>query len=387
MSFLDAFHEPPARKICQAVFFGTWFFSLILLFSDPNVLRGNLLMLLPGFAASLRFFWKQYGAIGLCLGFFCILPCLCVVAGWVTDPDGRLSLTLYSALFAVAAVGLQLPSSLDDDWERHWRKREEEETRQVWREARQGQSQERQRNREAFVILLVRLLVRVARADGGLSRQDESLIRDFFKDRLRYSGKHLERIQQLLRQEAETEHDLAPLLADFCRRFAPLSRLLPAELCYRLAHGTCPPSAARLRLAREIASKLDLDPVQRRSLEAKYGTGAKQERTRQESRQDRQTRRDKTRQEEESRWQRRRRVLLTPEDEQAFAALGLSPDVKFTTVRKAYRKLARQYHPDTVAHLGEAYRCIATGKMQAINAAYSRLERKFGKEAGLGGGE
>jgi hypothetical protein len=56
-----------------------------------------------------------------------------------------------------------------------------------------------------------------------------------------------------------------------------------------------------------------------------------------------------------------------------FAVLGLPPDADWETVRKAYRQLARQFHPD----LNTAP--DATERMQQINTAYQRLGEILGE--------
>ena len=44
-------------------------------------------------------------------------------------------------------------------------------------------------------------------------------------------------------------------------------------------------------------------------------------------------------------------------------------------VTAAYRRLVKQYHPDTVAHLAPEFRELAEHRMKEINAAYQNLTR------------
>lgn len=53
----------------------------------------------------------------------------------------------------------------------------------------------------------------------------------------------------------------------------------------------------------------------------------------------------------------------------AYKVLGVSPDATDDEVRKAYKKLALQHHPDRVSHLGEEVKNAAVKKMQEINKA------------------
>ncbi len=55
--------------------------------------------------------------------------------------------------------------------------------------------------------------------------------------------------------------------------------------------------------------------------------------------------------------------------------LGVEPDASQEEIRRAYRRLANQYHPDKVAHLGADLRHLAEQKFKAIQAAYEMLKR------------
>ena len=55
--------------------------------------------------------------------------------------------------------------------------------------------------------------------------------------------------------------------------------------------------------------------------------------------------------------------------EDAYAVLGITKDATDDEVRKAYRKMALQYHPDRVNTLGEDVKAAAQKKFQEINNA------------------
>ncbi len=64
--------------------------------------------------------------------------------------------------------------------------------------------------------------------------------------------------------------------------------------------------------------------------------------------------------------------------EDAYKVLGITPDATDDEVRKAYRKMALQYHPDRVATLGDDIKESATKKFQEINDAKDRIFKARG---------
>ena len=62
--------------------------------------------------------------------------------------------------------------------------------------------------------------------------------------------------------------------------------------------------------------------------------------------------------------------------EDAYKILGVSSNDDLATIKKAYRKLVRQYHPDIIKSQGkdEAYMQEATAKTQEINQAYEMIK-------------
>jgi len=64
--------------------------------------------------------------------------------------------------------------------------------------------------------------------------------------------------------------------------------------------------------------------------------------------------------------------------EDAYKVLGVSPSATDDEVKKAYRRLALEHHPDRVAALGDDVRKAAEKKFQEINAAKDRIWKARG---------
>ncbi len=63
--------------------------------------------------------------------------------------------------------------------------------------------------------------------------------------------------------------------------------------------------------------------------------------------------------------------------EDAYTLLGVNPEDDLTSIKKAYRKLIREYHPDIIKSQGksEEYMKEATAKTQEINQAYEMIKK------------
>jgi uncharacterized membrane protein YkvA (DUF1232 family) len=61
------------------------------------------------------------------------------------------------------------------------------------------------------------------------------------------------------------------------------------------------------------------------------------------------------------------------EDDDPYKILGIERGASRTDIKGAYRKLAAQYHPDKVQHLGKEFQELAHKKFVAIQKAYDML--------------
>ena len=64
--------------------------------------------------------------------------------------------------------------------------------------------------------------------------------------------------------------------------------------------------------------------------------------------------------------------------ESAYRVLGVSPNATDDELKKAYRRLALEHHPDKVAALGDDIRKAAEKKFQEINAAKEKIWKARG---------
>ena len=79
-------------------------------------------------------------------------------------------------------------------------------------------------------------------------------------------------------------------------------------------------------------------------------------------------------------FERIRARLAEPELTDPYTVLGVSRDMTDAEIKKVYRRLIRENHPDTLIAKGmpEEFVEVANGKMASINAAYDRVSKDRG---------
>ena len=72
------------------------------------------------------------------------------------------------------------------------------------------------------------------------------------------------------------------------------------------------------------------------------------------------------------------KAMFIEETDSAYKILEVSPDATNHEIKKAFRELAKKYHPDKVAHLGEEIKKAAEVKFTTLNAAYEAVKEERG---------
>ena len=151
-------------------------------------------------------------------------------------------------------------------------------------------------------------------------------------------------IKELTKEAMAASISLDELLADFKANFAYEPRLILIELIYQVIYSKPDVISAELNAAEKIAGYLGINLYQHQTIHNKYRGMAQ---------------------------------ATADSEESYYGVLGLQPGAGFDEIKKAYRQLSKEYHPDKVGHLGEEFRRVAEEKMKEINVAYTHLQKKF----------
>ncbi len=202
-----------------------------------------------------------------------------------------------------------------------------------------------------FVWLLVQILIHTAKIDGRISRDEISTIHRFFQQNLRYNQTQMLWVKELIKEASTSSQSLDTLLGEFKSVFAYEPRLILLELVYQILFTKATVPEEELEVARYIATFLEISSYDQRTIEARY------------------------------RYHRQAGFAGGGDPgEGHYATLGLEKGAGMDEVKKAYRKLSMQYHPDKVRHLGEEFGKVAETKMKEINAAYDYFKKSMRDE-------
>jgi DnaJ like chaperone protein len=71
-------------------------------------------------------------------------------------------------------------------------------------------------------------------------------------------------------------------------------------------------------------------------------------------------------------------AMFVDDTESYYKILDISKSSTPDEIKKAYRKMARKYHPDRVQHLGEEHIAGAKEKFQKVQEAYEKIKKEKG---------
>lgn len=194
--------------------------------------------------------------------------------------------------------------------------------------------------------LFIALVAKVAKSDGRVSELEVQLISIMFEDisKIFVEKEKTRNILKEIFNEAKERSDDTKEIAQSLNKLLGRSRLKRRqfiEFLIQLAFIDSGISADEDKILREIVHELNITPEQYNEMLKKFETKMKNKQQ-------------------------------TMSIEEAYKILGVNKEDDLNSVKKTYRKLVREYHPDIMKSQDkdEAYIEEATAKTQEINQAY-----------------
>jgi len=187
-----------------------------------------------------------------------------------------------------------------------------------------------------FAMSLLVLSAAVMKADGKVVKSELEYVRNFFLTQ--FGVEETNRLIPILREVLNQEINVADVGTQIGRSMDYASRLQLLHYLFGIAISDKQFDAAEERVLEAIAMNMRVDTSDFASIKA----------------------------------------MFVKNINNAYDILELTPGATNEEVKKAYRRLAIQYHPDKVAHLGEDIKKAATEKFQTLNAAYEEIKKQRG---------
>jgi len=203
--------------------------------------------------------------------------------------------------------------------------------------------------------LLVALMAKVAKADGKVCELEAELLSHTFTDIAKVfenSEEVREELKDIYKKEMRSFNNTIEISQKYLRLTSRdyRKRLGVMEYLLNLAFIDNDFSNAELMICEDIANVLEIKQSDFKALISKF---------------------------EQFYAQREKQKGMNLE--KAYQTLGLQKGVDFSTVKKEYRKLVRQNHPDILMGQGKEQSIIdqATEKLQEINEAYEIIKKSL----------
>jgi DnaJ like chaperone protein len=214
----------------------------------------------------------------------------------------------------------------------------------------------RQQAQLTFFIGTFSMLAKVVAADGSVSREEEQKIAEFMDRDLQLDPQSRATAVRIFNTALQSPQNFEQLASQFYAQFRGRPEILDLliDILYRVAAADGSIDRAEEQLigrAGELFgySSAKMEAIRRRYVYARSGTGGASGTT-------------------------------ATAGGGYYAVLGVAPSASDEEIKKAYRKLVHEYHPDRIASKGlpEEFNTFAHEKFREIQEAYEAIKKERG---------
>ena len=194
-----------------------------------------------------------------------------------------------------------------------------------------------------FMVSLISMAAKIAKADGYVAAEEIAVVDAFLKDELHMTSSERKVASRIFNEAKDYHGDHTSFARQFYRLSADNPQMLSAmvHLLFKIAAADGKIDPAETGMIHEISRVFNLRQEQYDQIRSFY----------------------------------------VKETGHYYAILGCSPSSTDEEIKKSYRKLANEYHPDKIVSKGlpEDFTEFANQKLKEINEAYSHIkkERQF----------
>ena len=195
-------------------------------------------------------------------------------------------------------------------------------------------NQERSLN---FVTHLVGILISIAKADGHVSTQEINVIERAFVS-FGFKGEDLSFIRNLINHTSRADLDLRAVCYEFKQYSSYEERLSLLRIVYLVAFADKELHHKEERMINDIIGLVEINPDDAFEIRGEFCS----------------------------------------DNDKHYRILNVTSSTSIEDIKKSYRHLSKQYHPDRVSHLGDEFAKLASDKFQIINNAYEEIKKEKG---------
>lgn len=187
-----------------------------------------------------------------------------------------------------------------------------------------------------FNISLLILTAAVMKADGRVTKNELNYVKEFLSRN--YGAERSKQMVKILGDLLQQDYNIQDVSSQIRNYMDYSSRLMLLQFMFGIALSDGKSHTGEIDLIEQIAVNLGISASDLKSIKA----------------------------------------MFIKDTNSAYKILEVSPDATNEEIKKAYRELAKKYHPDKVSHLGEEVKKAAEEKIVKLNAAYEAVKEERG---------